>query len=157
MPTLLEQRSLILIIDDSVDTIRLLSGMLKDQGQILFATSGAEGIQLAHQRQPQLVLLDVGMPEMDGYEVCRQLKGDLDTQDSAILFVTAQSDMASEIEALDAGAVDFITKPLNPPVVRARVRTHLKLQRTSAELMQLANKDGLTGLFNRRYFDEQLE
>ncbi|HAT30020.1 MAG TPA: diguanylate cyclase response regulator [Janthinobacterium sp.] len=152
-----EQDSVILIIDDSVDAIRLLSGMLKDQGSMLFATSGAAGIELARQRRPQLILLDVEMQVMDGYEVCRRLKADSELQDCAIIFVTAHSTMESEIAALDAGAVDFITKPLNAPVVRARVRTQLKLQRATAALTRLANKDGLTGLFNRRYFDEQLE
>ncbi|MET3131703.1 diguanylate cyclase (GGDEF)-like protein [Oxalobacteraceae bacterium GrIS 1.11] len=157
MLTQLEQQNLILIIDDSVDAIYLLSGMLKDQGTILFATSGADGIELARRHRPQLILLDIDMHLMDGYEVCRRLKADSDLQDCAIIFVTAHSTMESEIAAFDAGAVDFIAKPLNMPVVRARVRTQLKLQRASAVLLQLANKDGLTGLFNRRYFDEQLE
>ncbi len=156
MPKPPEANSLILIVDDSVDAIRLLSGMLKDMGQIIFATSGAAGIELAQQRRPQLVLLDVEMQAMDGHEVCRRLKADTDMADCAIIFVTAQSTMDSEVEALEAGAVDFISKPLNAAVVRARVRTHLKLQRATAALTHLANKDGLTGLFNRRYFDEQL-
>ncbi|WP_317204144.1 diguanylate cyclase [Janthinobacterium sp.] len=156
MPKPPEPQSLILIIDDSVDAIRLLSGMLKDMGQILFATNGAAGIELARQRHPQLILLDVEMQAMDGYEVCRRLKADKEMAECAVIFVTAQSTIDSEIAALEAGAVDFITKPLNAPVVRARVRTHLKLQRATAALVQLANKDGLTGLFNRRYFDEQL-
>lgn len=149
--------SIILIIDDSPDAIRLLGGMLKEQGQILFATTGESGLNLARQRQPQLILLDVDMPDMDGYDVCRHLKADPDTQDCAIIFVTAASTSESEIRALSAGAVDFITKPLNPPVVRARVQTHLKLQHQSAALAKLASKDGLTGLYNRRYFAEQLD
>lgn len=152
-----EPHSLILIIDDSPEAIRLLAGILKDQGQILFATSGAEGISLARQRLPHLILLDVDMPDMDGYDVCRRLKADPDTQDVAIIFVTAVGSTKSEVEALAAGAVDFITKPLNPPVVRARVLTHLKLKHQATALAQLANRDGLTGLYNRRYFSEQLE
>ncbi|MES2354052.1 MAG: diguanylate cyclase [Pseudomonadota bacterium] len=157
MPDTPETSSLMLIIDDSVDNIRLLSGMLKDQGQILFATSGEAGIQLAQQRQPDLILLDVEMPHMNGYAVCRQLKADANTQRSAVIFVTAHTTAESEIEALEAGAVDFITKPLNPPVVRARVQTHLRLQHHSAALSKLAVRDSLTGLYNRRYFDDQLE
>jgi diguanylate cyclase (GGDEF)-like protein len=149
--------STILIIDDSPDIIRLLGAMLKDQGQILSATTGAAGIHLACQRQPDLILLDVEMPNMNGYEVCRALKSDPATQRCAIIFVTAHHSAESEIAALEAGAVDFITKPLNQPVVRARVQTHLRLQLHSETLSKLANKDGLTGLFNRRYFDEQLE
>lgn len=149
--------STILIIDDSVDSIHLLSAMLKDQGQILFATNGPAGIRLAAQKQPDLILLDVTMPNMDGYEVCRALKSDPLTQRCAVIFVTASSNAESEISALEAGAVDFICKPFNQPVVRARVQTHLRLQIHSATLSRLANRDGLTGLFNRRYFDEQLE
>lgn len=146
----------ILIIDDDVNTIQLLRGMLKDQAQLLFATSGARGIELAAQRQPQLILLDIDMPEMDGYEVCRRLKARADTRDCAVIFVTANTDMNSEVAGLDAGAVDFITKPLNPPVVSARVRTHLRLQNDAAARIQLVNKDGLTHLFNRRYVDQHL-
>lgn len=156
MPNLLAEQSLILIIDDSVDMIHLLSGMLEHQGQILFATNGEDGIRLARQRQPQLILLDVEMPGMNGYEVCATLKNDPDTHDCAIIFVTAKTGMESEIAALEAGAVDFITKPFNPAVVRVRVQTHLKLQQHDAMMTRLASRDGLTGLYNRRYFDEAL-
>ncbi|MFC5697998.1 diguanylate cyclase domain-containing protein [Pseudomonas sp. GCM10022186] len=156
MPELHAEANLILIIDDSADTIRLLSGMLKDQGQILFATSGEMGIELAQSRQPALILLDVEMTGMNGYEVCAALKADPATRDCAIIIVTAHTGMGSEIRALEAGAVDFITKPFNPPVVRARVQTHLRLQQQTSMMRQLANRDGLTGLYNRRCFDEVL-
>lgn len=149
--------SLILIIDDSPDAIRLLGGMLKDLGQVIFSTDGETGIRLARQRQPQLILLDVDMPDANGFEVCRALTADPDTRDCAIMFVTAMASTKSEIKALAAGAVDFITKPLNPPVVRARVMTHLKLRQQSAALARLASRDGLTGLYNRRSMNEQLE
>lgn len=152
-----ETHSLILIIDDSPEAIRLLAGMLNDVGQIIFATDGATGIRLARQRQPHLILLDVDMPDMNGYEVCRTLKADPYTRNCAIIFVTAMVSSKSEIKALAAGAVDFISKPLNPPVVRARVQTHLKLRHQSAALAQLASRDGLTGLYNRRYMNNQLE
>ncbi len=156
MPELDAEPNLILIIDDSADTIRLLSGMLKDQGQILFATSGEMGIGLAQSRQPALILLDVEMTGMNGYEVCAALKADPATKECAVIIVTAHTGMDSEIRALEAGAVDFITKPFNPPVVRARVQTHLRLQQHTAMMRQLANRDGLTGLYNRRCFDEFL-
>ncbi|MFZ6046980.1 diguanylate cyclase domain-containing protein [Pseudomonas sp. CR3202] len=156
MPEPDAEPNLILIIDDSADTIRLLSGMLKDQGQILFATSGEMGIQLAQSRQPALILLDVEMTGMNGYEVCTALKADAATKECAVIIITAHTGMDSEIRALEAGAVDFITKPFNPPVVRARVQTHLRLQQHTAMMRQLANRDGLTGLYNRRCFDESL-
>ncbi|GGC65649.1 diguanylate cyclase [Undibacterium terreum] len=157
MTQAIDDECLILIIDDSVAAIRMLSGMLKDLGQIIFATSGEAGIQLARERKPHLILLDVEMPSMDGYEVCRLLKIDAETSGASVIFVTGSSSMESEVRALEAGAVDFITKPLNPPVVRARVRTHLKLQLHALATIQLANRDGLTGLYNRRYLDEILE
>lgn len=147
----------ILIIDDSVETIRFLSGMLRDLGQISFATSGEAGLQLANQRPPDLILLDVEMSAMDGYDVCRKIKSNPTTQHCAVIFVTAHSTAESEVAALEAGAVDFIAKPLNPPVVRARVQTHLRLQLNSMALAKLASKDALTGLYNRRYFDSVAE
>ncbi|MCG2586325.1 diguanylate cyclase domain-containing protein [Massilia sp. TS11] len=149
--------ALILIIDDDADAIRLLSGMIADQAEILFATSGEAGIQLARARRPQLILLDLQLGGIDGFEVCRRLRQDPDTSDCSIVFVTADSSPDAEVRGLEAGAVDFITKPLNPPVVQARVRTHLNLQRTAMLQAQLANQDGLTGLFNRRYVDQMLE
>ncbi|MCO6060298.1 diguanylate cyclase [Pseudomonas sp. MOB-449] len=156
MPELHAEPNLILIIDDSADTIRLLSGMLKTQGQILFATSGEKGIGLARSQRPTLILLDVELGGMNGYEVCAALKADPATRDCAVIIVTAHTGMDSEIRALEAGAVDFITKPFNPPVVQARVQTHLRLQQHTAMMRQLANRDGLTGLCNRRCFDEAL-
>jgi diguanylate cyclase (GGDEF)-like protein len=155
-PAVLPLQDPILIIDDSVETIRLLAGMLHDLGSILFATNGRDGIELARQRKPALILLDVEMEGMDGYETCRELLQEEETRHCAVMFVTANTDAASEIKALELGAVDFIPKPVNPMVARARVSTQIKLYQHAAALAQLANKDGLTGLFNRRYFDEQL-
>lgn len=157
MNSLTEEQSRILIIDDSVTSIRLLSAIVKDLGRIWFATSGEAGIALAREHQPQLIFLDVEMPVMNGYEVCKLLKENADTRDASIIFITGQSSIESEIQALEAGAVDFITKPLNQPVVRARACTQLKVQRQAAALLSLANRDGLTGLFNRRYFNEMIE
>lgn len=133
-----ESPSRILIIDDSPDTIRLLAETLKDLGQVLFATSGDRGITLARQRRPHLILLDVTMSDVDGYEVCRRLKADPRTRDCAVIFVTAMRNPECEVQAMSAGGVDFLPKPLNPPVVRARVQTHLKLLHQSAMLVKLA-------------------
>ncbi|HEX8956409.1 MAG TPA: diguanylate cyclase, partial [Burkholderiaceae bacterium] len=103
------------------------------------------------------ILLDVEMSNMNGYDVCRKIKSNPATQHCAVIFVTAHSTAESEVAALEAGAVDFIAKPLNPPVVRARVQTHLRLQLNSMALAKLASKDALTGLYNRRYFDSVAE
>jgi diguanylate cyclase (GGDEF)-like protein len=150
------KESTILIIDDNVETIRLLSAMVRDQGKVLFATSGMAGLEVARAHRPQLILLDVEMNNMDGLAVCAQIMADPDLRHCPVIFVTANAGIDSEIACLDAGAVDFISKPLHAAVVQARVRTHLRLQAALARLDDLANCDGLTGLFNRRYFDEQL-
>ncbi|MFC4160780.1 diguanylate cyclase domain-containing protein [Chitinimonas lacunae] len=151
-----EQASRILIVDDSVTNIRLLGHMLKDLGEIFFATDGQTGLRLAQEKLPQLVLLDVEMPDIDGFEVCRQLKADPRTAGCAVIFVTAHSSVDHEVAALQAGAVDFISKPLNPPVVYARAQTQLTLRRQADILLHLAHRDGLTGAYDREYFDRQV-
>lgn len=150
-------RPLILIIDDSPESIRLLSGLILDKGDVVFATSGEAGLTLARQRRPDLILLDVEMPDLSGYEVCRRLKDDADTRDIAVMIVTAHHSSAHEVQALEAGAIDFLTKPLAPAVVRARVQTQLTLKRQADALHRQAMLDGLTGLYNRAYFHEHLE
>jgi diguanylate cyclase (GGDEF)-like protein len=113
-------------------------------------------LQSALAHPPALLLLDIRMPGMDGFEVCRRLKLDPTTRDIPVIFVTAHSDEAAETRGLDAGAVDFITKPINPKIVRARVRTQLTLKAQSDLLRHWVYIDGLTGVPNRRYFDERL-
>ena len=148
---------LILLIDDNAESIRVLSMLIRDMATILFATSGEAGLALARQRHPDLILLDVEMPGIDGYDVCQQLKQDADTQDISVIFVTSHNADRYEVAALEAGAVDFITKPLTPAVVRARVHNHLTLKRQADALQRLAMLDGLTGLYNRVYLNQQLE
>lgn len=152
-----EEPCSILIVDDSVAAIRLLADMLKDMGQIKFSATAQGGLDLARKFNPLVILLDVEMPSMNGYEVCKQLKADPTTSGASVIFVTAEKSTESEIKALQGGAVDFISKPLNQLIVRARVEAHLKIQRQAAALNRQANRDGLTGLFNRRYFDQAIE
>lgn len=147
----------LLIVDDDTGTVRLLSRILHDMGEIFFATCGTDAIAMARDKRPDMVLLDVEMPDMNGYDVCRAIKADPDLADLPILFITARSDMDSEICGLDAGAVDFISKPPNPSVVRARVKTHLALKQRTDLLHRIASIDGLTGVANRRAFDTALE
>jgi len=153
----MESLPTILIIDDSPHVIRLLTALVEGKALVHFAKNGTEGIKIAKKLLPAVILLDIDMPGMNGLEVCRELKNDPDTRNSAILVVTGHNNDIMEIAALEAGAVDFIGKPVNGPIVQARVQTHLTLQMQSAKLRQLAHHDGLTGLFNRRYFDESLE
>ncbi|MDX1800133.1 MAG: diguanylate cyclase [Marinobacter sp.] len=147
----------LLIIDDHPDVIQVLSTLLHAKGDIRFATQGDQGLALAEKFQPDLILLDMAMPGMSGLEVCRRLRNNPETEHIRVIFITAHSDAQTEVGAFEAGAVDFINKPFNPVVVEARVETHLSLIRQSRTLNRLANHDGLTGLYNRRYLDQQLD
>lgn len=155
-PPELTQRPKLLIVDDQPINIQTLYQVFSADHQVFMATGGEQALALVRDKQPDLVLLDVVMPGMDGHEVCRRLRADPATCDIPVIFVTAHSDAASETQGLDAGAVDFISKPINPAVVRARVKTHLTLKRQSDLLRRMVFLDGLTGVYNRRYFDEQL-
>ncbi len=147
----------VLIIDDDPLMIEVLGGMLDDMALVISADSGPSGIKLASEQSPDLILLDVEMPGMDGFEVCAAIRGNINLRDVPLIFVTAHSGAQFEAQGLDAGAVDFIAKPFNPPIIRRRVRTHLTLKRQSDELRRLANVDGLTQIANRRAFDITLD
>ncbi len=146
----------LLLVDDQPVNIQVLYQAFAADHQVYMAASGAQALALCAKQQPDLVLLDVEMPDMDGYEVCRRLKADPATRDIPVIFVTAHSDEAAEALGLDVGAVDFISKPINPKIVRARVKTHLTLKSQSDLLRQWVYIDGLTGARNRRYFDGRL-
>ncbi len=118
----------ILIVDDDIDNVRLLGEVLAGLGRVYFATDGKAALLIAAKQKPDLVLLDAEMPGMSGFDVCEALKADAATADSAVIFVTAYSDIEHETRALGIGAVDFIAKPISPPIVRARVQTHLTLK-----------------------------
>lgn len=146
----------ILIVDDSPMSVRLLSHYVRDMGNIQFALSGMEALEMAAEYLPDIILLDVEMPVLDGLEVCQELKQREALKDIPVIFVTARTGVEHEVACLAAGAVDFISKPPNKPVVRARVRTHLTLKRQADLLRELAAIDGLTGIHNRRSFDERI-
>jgi len=148
----------ILIVDDVPDNIRVLSRMLVDDGhQVSAATNGRAALKLAASCAPDLILLDVMMPEMDGYQVCAALKADALLKAIPVIFITALSDAEDETRGLALGAVDYIAKPFKEAIVRLRVRTHLELKRQRDILSQLSHLDGLTGIPNRRAFDERLD
>lgn len=149
--------SLILIVDDDEINIEMLHSVLGDEYDIIFATDGQEALDLAKERQPDLVLLDVVMPAMNGYEVCEYLKADNNTASIPVIFITGQNDIQAEIRGLQAGAIDYVTKPFNPLIIKVRIRNHIELQRTRNYLKHLAITDSLTDLANRRYFDEVLK
>ncbi len=159
LATLLEPQSMkprLLVVDDQPINIQVMHQIFGSQYQMFMATSGSQALEFCSKTPPDLILLDVVMPGMDGFEVCQSLKANPDTQDIPVIFVTAHTDAQQETRGLDVGAVDFISKPVNPAVVRARVKTQITLKFQSDLMHKLVFLDGLTGVFNRRYFDQQL-
>ena len=146
----------LLLVDDQAINIQVLHQIFAADFQVFMATSGAQALAMCKSNPPDLVLLDIVMPGMDGFEVCARLKADEMTRNIPVIFVTAHTDADQETHGLDVGAVDFISKPVNPAVVRARVKTHLTLKLQSDVMRKLVFLDGLTGVYNRRYFDPQL-
>ena len=135
-------RKTILLVDDTPGNISLLNGLLEDSYNTKIATNGEKALKIAFSdTPPDLILLDIMMPEMDGYEVCQVLKSDELTQNIPIIFVTAMGEMKNEQKGLDMGAVDYITKPITPPILLSRVRTHLELK---------LHRDNLEGLVKKR-------
>ncbi|TWA78426.1 phospho-acceptor domain-containing protein [Azospirillum brasilense] len=124
----------ILIVDDDTANIRALASVLEDRHEVRFATSGRRALELASADPPELVLLDVMMPGLDGYAVCRLLKTDPATADVPVIFITSLSSPEEEAFGLETGAVDYVTKPFSPAIVRARVATHLSLRRANRSL-----------------------
>lgn len=120
----------VLLVDDELINIKILSDVLKDEYEVVFATRGEEGIQRAIDARPDVILLDVMMPEMDGYEVCLRLQADARTSATPVIFVTALGSASNEIKGLDTGAIDYVTKPIHGDIVKARIRNHLKYKNT---------------------------
>ncbi len=153
---LLHSRYRVLVVDDQITNIQLLNHMLKEHYDVSMARSGEQAITLCQRLKPDLLLLDIVMPDMDGFEVCRRLKADALTRDIPIIFVTGSDCDDDEAHGLATGAVDFMTKPLRAPSVLARVKTHLTIKAQADLLRQMAFIDGLTGVANRRHFDDTL-
>lgn len=147
----------ILVVDDAMENVQILHQALRDEHEVLFALSGEKAIDVALAQQPDLILLDAVMPGMDGYAVCAALEASPRLQDIPVIFVTALSQPEDETRALEAGAVDFISKPFNVAVVRARVRSQLTIKRQADAMRELSLTDGLTGVANRRHFNDRLE
>lgn len=152
-----QRKATLLVVDDMPANIQMLATALMEDYEILVATSGNDALELIGDRLPDLILLDVVMPGMSGHEVCRRLKAEPRTQGVPVIFITGQNEEADELEGLELGAVDYITKPFSLPIVQARVHTHLELKRCRDLLESLSYLDGLTGIPNRRRFTEHLE
>ncbi|MBT4090752.1 MAG: response regulator, partial [Deltaproteobacteria bacterium] len=130
------ERQTILVIDDAPENIDVLAGLLKTKYKIKAAPSGEKALAVISKGLPDLILLDIMMPEMDGYEVCRRLKAEATTRDIPVIFLTAMTSADDEVKGLELGAVDYITKPINPSVVLSRVKTHLSLKQAQQELIE---------------------
>ncbi len=162
------ERQKILIVDDQPENLYLLMEVLGENYQIVAATTGKKAIDLAKKTPPpDLIILDILLPDINGYEVCRQLKSDRATKDIPIIFLTALAESDEEMKGLEIGAVDYLTKPINPHIVRARVKNHLticslyrqlqqvnsileeKVKQRTAELEKMIFSDSLTGLPSR--------
>jgi diguanylate cyclase (GGDEF)-like protein len=146
---------IIFVVDDDPAVIHLMGRTLAPMADIRFATNGADATRLIREIHPDLVLLDAQLGDMSGLEVMEQLRTDPLLVDTPVIFVTSHHEEALEVEVLEHGAADFLTKPVRPATLIARVRTQLKVRQLTAELRRFATQDALTGVANRRAFDEQ--
>lgn len=151
-----ETRYRILIVDDETINIGILVELLKHQYDTIVAKNGEQALRRVIEHKPDLILLDIVMPGMDGYEVCKKIKANPDTADIPVIFITAKDSETDEEEGLRVGAIDYVTKPFSSAIVRARVHNHLELKRRGDLLKALSTLDPLTGLANRRRLDEYL-
>jgi diguanylate cyclase (GGDEF)-like protein len=144
----------ILIIDDSLPLQKLIKSHLNASDlDVHCAYDGETGVSLAAELRPSVILLDVDLPDMDGFEVCRRLKANVNTNSIPIIFLTADFTTGDKVKGLELGAVDYVTKPYKPDELQARVRASLRI---NTMLEQKAMIDGLTGLWNRKYLDDHL-
>ncbi|MBF0154715.1 MAG: diguanylate cyclase [Magnetococcales bacterium] len=150
-------KPIILIVDDEPSNIEVLAKILGPDYRILFSTQPEKVAELAESKRPDLILLDIVMPGMDGYEVCRHLKDQTSTREIPVIFVTAMGEEQYEAIGFEAGGVDYVTKPIKPFLLRARVKAHIDLKLKNDLLKKMATLDGLTGIPNRRRLDEFLQ
>ncbi|WP_082532952.1 diguanylate cyclase domain-containing protein [Pelomonas sp. Root1237] len=155
-PTQLDTRHSLLLVDDDAASVQVLARMLSGLGELRFALSGEDGLRLARESPPDLVLVDAEMPGLSGFEVCAALRADPRLADVPVIIITGHTEVAVEVAGFAAGASDFIRKPPVAEVVVARARTQLRLKALGDALRASALTDGLTGLANRRRFDQDL-
>lgn len=151
------EKQTVLAIDDVPANLKLLGQILGSQYRYLCATSGQAGLEIALAQQPDIILLDVMMPDVDGYEICARLKADASTRAIPVIFITSLKEETDETRGLEIGAIDYVTKPFCPAIIQARVRNHLELKRYRDMLERMSVTDGLTGIPNRRHFEQFLE
>lgn len=152
-----ESPATVLVVDDELTNLRLMGDLLTPHYQVMIARNVVEAREVLHKQIPDVLLLDVMMPEIDGFSFCREIKENDDTRNIPVIFVTALGDEVDELKGLKLGAVDFIHKPISSPILLARVHTHLELKRRTDMLEQRTLVDALTGVGNRRAYDLILE
>ncbi|MDP5142089.1 diguanylate cyclase [Rheinheimera baltica] len=150
-------KATILVVDDQPINIQLIFSILADDYHVLMATSGQQALQVCRDSMPDLILMDVMMPEMDGLQTCQAIKADKDIATIPVIFVTGLQQQENEDACWQAGAVDFIQKPVNANTLLHRIKAHLTLKQQADFLHSLAYIDGLTGVFNRRYLDNSID
>lgn len=151
------RKQLVLIIDDQKTNLKILGDILRQDTDIMLAQSAEQGFRKAEAYQPDLILLDVLMPDISGFELIKKLKHNSQTSSIPVIFITALNDSSHEEQGLRLGACDYIYKPFHAAIVQARVRLHLQLARQRKMLEQLAHIDPLTGIANRRKYDQVLD
>jgi len=155
MSGLEERKPVLLIVDDQPLIVRQIFEIFQEDFHIFMASDGDQCLKMCVELIPDVVLLDVNMPKMNGYETCEEIKNNPSTSHIPVIFVTSSISEEDEVKGFELGAVDFIRKPINPTVTWARVLNHVQLKRQSDMLRSLALVDGLTGVSNRFQFDEQ--
>jgi diguanylate cyclase (GGDEF)-like protein len=152
------QANRVLVVDDSEPIHKLIEARLRPEGlDVTSELCGARGVERAVADRPDLILLDIDLPDLDGFEVCRQLKEHPATKDIPIIFLTGTTSTESKVRGLDLGAVDYVTKPFDQVELRARVRAALRTKRLQDLLEHQSFLDGLTGLWNRSYLEQRME
>ena len=147
----------ILLVDDDISVIQSLRKVLRGLGILQFATSGEEALRMMQEKKPDLLILDAEMPGMSGFQVVQAMRSLPDLVDILVMFVTKHNDAEFECAALELGAVDFVSKPINPMVMSLRIKTQLRLLKANELLRQQATIDKLTGILNRRSFDTAMD
>ena len=154
---MIEEKATILVVDDEAMNIQIINNALSKEYEILAASTGEEAIRVARRTKPDLILLDIVLPDIDGHQVCKTLKSESETHHIPIIFVTSQNRTEDELKGLELGAVDYFRKPFVVPLLQVRVRNQIDLIRKTKALEKMAWVDGLTGISNRRHFDKKYE